>query len=403
MDQPVNNSKRIISLRRKLLGYYRWAIATIKFYPWNRKNKIFIPDVLHFRTLPQEPLSRFLRQVTAFAVLLFVVTSFAPSTLLDTGAAVNLTEGDLDGTDDLAQEETGLFLIDDFYLLKENSVKGEDVSYIGVNEIVKYTVVEGETLSDIANRHGLKTETLVNANNILSPDRLQVGQTIVIPPMDGVFYVARQGDTLNTVAKLHQVTPEVIKDHNRAETLQKGQKLFIPGGKALPLPASAIARGSVRSGRGVAVNTFDLRPPTVVAQASEKNGKLIWPTDGKVSRGFVGGHYALDIANRSKPDVWAVKSGTVAKAAGGCPIREQGRILGCNGGYGNHVIIDHGNGLQTLYAHLETIYVTEGTEVAAGQLMGKMGNTGRSYGATGIHLHLEVIDNGVKRNPGRYF
>lgn len=402
MDQPVNNLKRVISLRRKLLGYYRWAIATIKFYPWNRKNKIFIPDVPHFRTLPQEPLSKFLRQVTAFAVLLFVVTSFAPSTLLDTGAAVNLTEGDLDGTDDLAQEETGLFLIDDFYLLKENSVKGEDVSYIGVNEIVKYTVVEGETLSDIANRHGLKTETLVNANNLLSPDRLQVGQTIVIPPMDGVFYVARQGDTLNAVAKLHKVTPEVIKDHNRAETLQKGQKLFIPGGKALPLPASAIARGSVRSGRGVAVNTFDLRPPTIVAQASG-NGKLIWPTDGKVSRGFVGGHYALDIANRSQPDVWAAKAGTVIKAAGGCPMREEGRVLGCNGGYGNYVVIDHGNALQTLYSHLQTIYVTEGTEVAAGQPIGKMGNSGRSYGATGIHLHLEVIDNGVKRNPGRYF
>ncbi|MCB0749246.1 MAG: M23 family metallopeptidase [Ignavibacteriae bacterium] len=94
------------------------------------------------------------------------------------------------------------------------------------------------------------------------------------------------------------------------------------------------------------------------------------------------------MANSSRPPIWATAGGVVVTAKGGY-----------NGGYGNHVIIDHGNGFQTLYAHAEELYVSEGETVTKGQVIAKMGNTGRVYGATGIHVHYECHQNGRKINP----
>jgi len=114
---------------------------------------------------------------------------------------------------------------------------------------------------------------------------------------------------------------------------------------------------------------------------------------GSITNGYKAGHYAIDIADRSKPAVWAAGGGTVVKASSGT----------WGGGYGNHVIIDHGNGVKTLYAHLDSLNVYDGQAVSQGDVIGIMGNTGRVYGATGIHLHWEVIDNGVKKNPTLYY
>jgi murein DD-endopeptidase MepM/ murein hydrolase activator NlpD len=123
-------------------------------------------------------------------------------------------------------------------------------------------------------------------------------------------------------------------------------------------------------------------------------GKVfIRPTRGIITQGYKRGHYALDIADASKPPVWAAGSGTVIKASSGT----------WGGGYGNHVIIDHGNGMQTLYAHLDYLDVSNGDYVSQGAVIGRMGRTGRVYGRTGIHLHFEVRKNGVKQNPAAYY
>lgn len=378
------------------------SVAFLKKLFWRRKPNYGLPIVFQRQTLPKDPFSRFLKQVLATTFVLFLITSFAPSGLLETGFSAGVLWEE-DGTDDLAQDPYGLFLQDDFYLLKENVNGDTDVSRLGVTDMVTHTVETGETLSQIAARYGLMTETLLWENRLFDGDRLKLGQTLIIPPLDGVSVTVSQGQTLASIAKLYNVTPEIIREHNKlsGDTLQKGRRLFLPGAKPLTPPQPIYARNGDRGIR-VAKNTFDIRPPTVVTKANT-NGKLIYPTNGQVSRGFVGGHYALDIANRAKPDVWAAKGGKVITAKGGCPVREEGRYLSCGSGYGNHIVIDHGDGLQTVYAHLETLYVEEGTQVETGQLIGKMGNTGRSYGATGIHLHFEVIDNGVKRNPARYF
>lgn len=117
----------------------------------------------------------------------------------------------------------------------------------------------------------------------------------------------------------------------------------------------------------------------------------MWPTSGMISQYYRAGHYAIDISNREKPMVVASKAGTVTTAANGW-----------NGGYGNYVIIDHGDGMQTLYAHCDYLTVEVGDTVDAGDVIGRMGNTGRVYGATGIHVHYEVRVNGTKQNPLAY-
>ena len=97
---------------------------------------------------------------------------------------------------------------------------------------------------------------------------------------------------------------------------------------------------------------------------------------------------AFDIANPAAPGIMAADSGIVVLA-------EYSRY-----GYGNHVIVDHGGGLSTLYGHLTESYVKVGDRVSRGQVIAKMGSTGRS---TGTHLHFETRVNSVPVNPGQFF
>jgi len=112
----------------------------------------------------------------------------------------------------------------------------------------------------------------------------------------------------------------------------------------------------------------------------------MWPTSGRITQRFYWYHQAIDIASRDGPNILAAQSGTVVTA-------------GWNGGgYGNYVIIDHGNGYQTLYAHMlnNSIAVTLGQKVNQGQKIGVMGSTGRS---TGPHLHFEIKTTKGKLDP----
>jgi murein DD-endopeptidase MepM/ murein hydrolase activator NlpD len=113
-------------------------------------------------------------------------------------------------------------------------------------------------------------------------------------------------------------------------------------------------------------------------------GTFIWPTSGKITQRYVWYHRGLDIANKSGPAIVAARAGRISAVI-------YGRY-----GYGNHVVVDHGDGYQTLYGHMNRIYVQANQQVSAGQALGQMGSTGRS---TGTHLHFEVIRNGVKLNP----
>ncbi|NPV06741.1 MAG: M23 family metallopeptidase [Anaerolineae bacterium] len=246
-----------------------------------------------------------------------------------------------------------------------------------------YRVENGDTLSGIAARFGLSMKTVLWANEALvkAPDSLSIGQELVILPVDGAYHTVAQGETLQAIADRYKVDPEVILSYGGNEIedpahLVAGTKLIVPGAE-LPEPPPRV----------VAVPAQERTYTARVANPQEGSGSFIWPVSGYISQGVHSGHVAVDIAGNRGSPVVAADSGTVTL------------VSWMRTSYGYHVIVDHGNGLETLYAHLDSISVEVGQNVAKGEAIGTRGSTGRS---TGPHLHFEVRENGVKRNPFSY-
>lgn len=254
------------------------------------------------------------------------------------------------------------------------------------SEIIEYEVKSGETLSQIAQKFKIDVDTIKWANDLTS-DTVKPGQKIKILPVSGVAHTVKSGDSLDSVAKKYDTEQQGILDFPFNDIpddfkLKVGQLLIVPEGrppetktpaKAKPQPqylANDPAGGKTNNG------------PSFSAPGG---GSFSWPTTGQISQGFAWYHPGADIASRAAPPVIAAAGGTVVVA--GWPD---------NYGYGNRVMVDHGNGYQTLYAHLSNIYVSVGQKVSKGQAVGKMGTTGRS---TGIHLHFEIRYKGIAVNP----
>lgn len=239
----------------------------------------------------------------------------------------------------------------------------------------EYEVKEGDTVASIAQKYGISEDTIRWQNDI-KKDKLKVGQKLQILPVTGVSYRVKPGDTIYSIAKKHTAEPQAIVDfpfntfvNDETFELAVGQVLIIPEG--VPPKAPAAPSGFARR------RTPDAG--TVVA-----SGSFVWPTSGDITQGFSWYHRGIDVANKAAPDVLAADSGTVTYS--GCVA----------GGYGCHVVIDHGNGYSTLYAHFQQIYVEKGQTIARGNAVGKMGSTGRS---TGTHLHFEIRTTGSFLNP----
>ncbi len=257
----------------------------------------------------------------------------------------------------------------------------------GRRGIVTYVVQPGDVIHSIANKFEVSVGTLMWANPDLemNPDLLIIGQELIILPVNGVHHTITKGDTITAIAQKYGVDPQAIwncefNDPQVLETLPVGQKIIVPGGKKPYVPRPVY----VYSG-------------PVPKDAKQGTGVFGWPTSGVITQGYWTveggyGHPAIDIANPSMPWIRAADSGFVIKVA-----RNTGDT-----GYGNYVMIDHRNGFVTLYAHLDTILVNVGDSVGKGAILGRMGNTGKVRGITGIHLHFEVIKNGVRVNPMLY-
>ncbi len=248
------------------------------------------------------------------------------------------------------------------------------------SEIIEYKVENGNTLSSIAVKFGISSDTIRWAND-LTGDTIKPDQVLKILPVTGVSYIVKAGDTLESVAKKNSAEAQSILDFPFNDvpddfSLKIGQLLIIPDGsppetKLPPKPKlqpQYLAQG-----------------PASPAFSAPGGGQFIWPTNGILTQYFSWYHPAIDIANRAAPGVAAADGGLVVVA--GWPD---------NTGYGNRVVIDHENGYTSLYAHLANIYVSAGQTVSRGQLIGQMGSTGRS---TGIHTHLEIRYKGVALNP----
>lgn len=245
------------------------------------------------------------------------------------------------------------------------------------DKVIEYTVQDGDTVSSIAQKFDISTDTIRWENDLKSKDSIKLGQVLKILPVTGVSHKVVKGDTVESIAKKYDANSQAIVDYDfntfeNDETfkLSPGQNLIVPDGVIEDQPAwQPVAR--------VQQTTPDAG--TVVA-----SGSFVWPTQGIISQGFRWYHQAIDIANRAAPNVLAADSGKVI-VSGWSTV-----------GYGNHVVIDHGNGYRTLYAHMQKLYVVSGQTVSRGSAIGQMGSTGRS---TGTHLHFEVIRAGVKINP----
>ena len=240
-------------------------------------------------------------------------------------------------------------------------------------DISEYEVVSGDTVESIAQKFSISAETVLWANDLKKQTPLRVGQKLVILPVSGVSYKIRSGDTVSEIAEKFAVTQQELTEFNNLVDgkLSVGDVIIIPGGKIVPVKVSVPVKiGSGKTDPKKTVNTT----------ASNAFSR---PAAGVRTQG-IHGHNGIDIASSYGTPITAAGAGTVTLVRGGD---------GWNGGYGNYVVITHQKGVQTLYAHMSSISVSQGQSVSKGQQVGAMGSTGQS---TGVHLHFEVRG---ARNP----
>lgn len=347
------------------------------------------------------PSQRLFTRYGAMVALLFFIGSFTPSNAYSDGFASGYI--DLEGSWDQTTTDAPLMADEDGYLTKVNpQTDAGDRST--VSDFFVHSVASGETVSTIAQQYNLKQNTVLWANNLSSTSTLKINQQLLIPPVDGVYHQIGKNDTVDKIAKAYNVSSENIIKQNALTanaSLTIGDELFVPGGKPLVVDAPVVA-GRDTPARVASASRINTSGGAILQDSKDVpvgTKPFIFPTRGKITNGFHAGHYAFDIGNTDRPAVWAAGAGTVVKVVSGCADVS----YRCGGGYGNHVIVDHGNGLKTLYAHLQYPTVAVGDEVSQGEVLGKMGRSGNVRGRTGIHLHFEVHKNGVKKLPSDYY
>lgn len=242
------------------------------------------------------------------------------------------------------------------------------------DKVIEYKVKSGDTLESIAKKFAVSVDTIKWSND-LKTDTIKPDDTLDIPPVTGIVHKVVAGDNIYAVAKKYHTNAQAIvnfpfNDFADLETFQltPGQTLIVPGGYIEEAPG---IENTVRF--------------YAQAQAGVKGtSNFIWPTTGLITTYPVWYHMALDIASSSAPAIIAADTGTVTYS--GC----------IQWGYGCHVIMDHGNGYQTLYGHMSVLSVSPGQVISKGRQVGVMGSTGRS---TGTHLHFEIRSGGSLMNP----
>jgi LysM repeat protein len=256
-------------------------------------------------------------------------------------------------------------VVDDGALISSGPVGKDDVTTLGLttSEISVYTVREGDTVSMIAEMFGVTTNTILWANDLPSARAIQPGDSLVILPIPGVQYKIKRGDTIATIARTFSGDPAEILAYNQLQEneLQAGVTIIIPGG-TVPQPVRA---------------TSPTRTAAASSGSAAGSAGFTHPLPGSLRTQGIHGFNAVDLA---------APVGTPIRAAAGGEVIVS-KMGGWNGGYGNYIVIRHPSGTQTLYAHNSENAVSVGQTVARGEVIGYVGNTGRS---TGSHLHFEV-------------
>ena len=261
-----------------------------------------------------------------------------------------------------SSEEKGYsFVNNDTILAQSTAFSPRESQVLGVegrserDSIISYKVKSGDSLRSVADKFEISEETIKWANS-LTDESLSVGQELLILPTTGVLYYVERGDTLSDIAQRHKAKGDEIISFNDIEDetqITPGDQLIIPDGEKPAKPA-----------------------PQQAPQVTHTGFAAV--THGTVTQGAHPGHAnAVDIANNCGTPIYAGGAGTVTRT-GSDPARA-----------GNYIWIDHG-GFEALYAHMQSIYVSSGQSVSAGQQIGTMGNTGYTLGASGCHIHFET-------------
>ncbi len=355
----------------------------VKIFVSIKPSKKRLSDFMH----PLEGLSvpkQLYIKLTAWSLAFLMLTSVNISNAGFEGDGYMLNNYNLDlelPADTLAISDS------DGFLVKSMPLEGTPIYDKNRTEMTKHIVQAGETLSVIAEGYGINVNSIKYANtNVANINYLKIGQELQIPPKNGIYIDIKKGDKLAKLIETHKGNIEETRKFNSLtnDDLIAGTKLFIIDGR----PAQIFIASTPKGGSGGSYVTKGKASDYAAANLPASSGGWVKPTNGQITQYYGYGHYAYDIGNRSKPPIWAVSGGTVTVAS-----------YGWNGGYGNHIWIDHGNGYKTHYAHNEELYVQVGDTVTQGQVIAKMGRSGNVRGVTGIHLHFEITYNGVKQNP----
>jgi LysM repeat protein len=260
-------------------------------------------------------------------------------------------------------------------------------------DALQYTVQRGDAMSKIAENFKIETASILYNNKDGledNPHNLKPGMNLIIPPVDGIYYTWKEGDSLEKIAGEYHATVDDILNFPGNDVdltnpdFKPGTLVMIPGGSRDLLDWSQFVPTITR---GSGTGTSDIGGGACNGGAVG-DGVFGWPTNGPHTisgNNYGAGHLAIDITATEGTPVFAADTGVVTVAQ-----------EGDNYGYGNMVQIDHGNGYASVYAHLSSYTVDVCMSVGQGTLIGYAGNTGNSFGA---HLHFEIRYGGANVNP----
>lgn len=273
-----------------------------------------------------------------------------------------------------------------------------------------YVVAQGDSLWSIANSQNVELDTLVGSNTFKTSARLRPGAILRIPNQEGIFYVLKKGESIEAVSRRYGVSMNKIRQVNpdlNIAALKTGTEVFLPGARPEGLvekhepvklaEAKKSPASSAKNAKTAAKPAPKAEKPAKGEIAVRKaKGGFRWPIMGRINSPF--GWRQHPITRRKD-----FHTGIDIKAERNDPIKAagSGRVIysGWMGGYGKVLVIEHNNGQSTLYAHCSTLLAGKGASVSSGQLVAKIGTTGRS---TGPHLHFEVRNGNSPVNPIKY-